>query len=225
MIPRGVAFVRLAVLWLGAVAIWGSLAAWLDGVVRPMAAPPRPDAPEVLTAIAGCAAWALLSWLLLGLTLEIALAIGRAPASATARIPGALRPRLARSLVGMAIGAAVVGGSAGAGALPAEPTAAVSAVDAVASPAWRPGPPVVRPQPIALGPGWAAADLSGTHVVVRGDSLWSIAAAHLGPGAGDDEVAAEWPRWYAVNRDLIGPDPDLILPGQVLTAPTTRGRS
>jgi nucleoid-associated protein YgaU len=56
-------------------------------------------------------------------------------------------------------------------------------------------------------------------VVHRGDSLWSIAARRLGPGASDAEVAAAWPRWYAANRAVIGPDPDLVLPGQRLRVP------
>ncbi|WP_425600034.1 hypothetical protein [Ornithinimicrobium sufpigmenti] len=33
------------------------------------------------------------------------------------------------------------------------------------------------------------------------------------------DIAEEWPRWYAANRELIGPDPDLILPGQELRIP------
>lgn len=60
-------------------------------------------------------------------------------------------------------------------------------------------------------------------VVVRGDTLWDIAARHMGPGAAVEAVAAEWPRWYAANRALIGPDPDLILPGQLLQPPATGG--
>ncbi|MDD9207666.1 LysM domain-containing protein, partial [Georgenia sp. 10Sc9-8] len=55
--------------------------------------------------------------------------------------------------------------------------------------------------------------------VVPGDTLWSIAAAHLPPGASDAEVAAEWPRWYAANTDVLGDDPHLIHPGQLLAAP------
>jgi nucleoid-associated protein YgaU len=56
-------------------------------------------------------------------------------------------------------------------------------------------------------------------VVHRGDTLWDIARRHLGPGASDAEVAAAWPRWYATNQHVIGPDPDVLLPGQVLRAP------
>ena len=63
------------------------------------------------------------------------------------------------------------------------------------------------------------------HVVVhRGDSLWSIAARHLGEQATDADVADAWPRWYAANRELIGEDPDLLLPGQVLVVPTGADR-
>lgn len=59
-----------------------------------------------------------------------------------------------------------------------------------------------------------------THVMVqRGDSLWTIAARHLGPDASDAQVAAAWPRWYEANRDVIGDDPNLIMPGIALTPP------
>jgi nucleoid-associated protein YgaU len=57
-------------------------------------------------------------------------------------------------------------------------------------------------------------------VVRRGDTLWGIAARHLGPGATDAEIAVEWPRWYAANRQLLGADPDLVLPGTVLHPPS-----
>ncbi|RZT28072.1 LysM domain-containing protein [Kribbella sp. VKM Ac-2569] len=56
-------------------------------------------------------------------------------------------------------------------------------------------------------------------VVRKGDSLWSIAARELGPSATADAIAARWPDWYATNRHVIGNDPDLILPGQVLRIP------
>ena len=57
------------------------------------------------------------------------------------------------------------------------------------------------------------------HVVRRGDTLWDIAAARLGPGATAGDIAAAWPRWYAANRRLIGPDPSHIVPGQRLIPP------
>lgn len=57
-------------------------------------------------------------------------------------------------------------------------------------------------------------------VVHRGDSLWSIAARHLGPDATAEEISRAWPRWYSANAHRIGEDPHLILPGTRLTPPT-----
>lgn len=57
-------------------------------------------------------------------------------------------------------------------------------------------------------------------VVVReGDSLWTLAARELGPSATNGAIAARWPDWYAANRQVIGDDPDLVFPGQVLRVP------
>lgn len=57
-------------------------------------------------------------------------------------------------------------------------------------------------------------------VVLRGESLWTIAARSLGPAATNDQIAREWPRWWAANRQVIGDNPDLIKPGLRLTPPT-----
>jgi nucleoid-associated protein YgaU len=51
-----------------------------------------------------------------------------------------------------------------------------------------------------------------THTVERGDSLWKIAKRYLGNGN-------EWKTIYEANRAVIGSNPDLIKPGQVLTIP------
>jgi nucleoid-associated protein YgaU len=56
--------------------------------------------------------------------------------------------------------------------------------------------------------------------VRAGESLWSVAAGHLGAGASDADVADAWPRWYRENVATIGPDPNLIHPGQLLQAPS-----
>lgn len=61
---------------------------------------------------------------------------------------------------------------------------------------------------------------AGQHVVVRGDTLWDIAAANLPDGASNADIARETQRWYEANRQVIGDNPDLILPGQVLQAPS-----
>lgn len=59
-----------------------------------------------------------------------------------------------------------------------------------------------------------------TVVVVPGDTLWEIAAAHLGDSPPDAEIAQAVTRWYAANRAAVGADPDLILPGLTLRAPS-----
>jgi len=62
-------------------------------------------------------------------------------------------------------------------------------------------------------------------VVVRaGDTLWSIAAEHLGSDASTRDVAAAWPAWFHANADEIGDDPDHIVPGQRLTVPASSAR-
>lgn len=66
-------------------------------------------------------------------------------------------------------------------------------------------------------------------VVSRGDTLWSLAAAHLARNLDGERsdptparVAAEVTAWHAANQAEIGPDPDLIRPGTVLRVPTER---
>jgi hypothetical protein len=53
-------------------------------------------------------------------------------------------------------------------------------------------------------------------VVNPGDSLWAIAQERLGPEATPQQVAQETGRIYELNREQIGDDPNLILPGQEL---------
>ncbi len=60
----------------------------------------------------------------------------------------------------------------------------------------------------------------GSVTVTAGDTLWSIAAARLGARAQPGDISRAWPRWFAANRAVVGPDPDHISPGQVLEAPS-----
>ena len=62
-------------------------------------------------------------------------------------------------------------------------------------------------------------------VVAPGDSLWLIASRRLGPEASDAAISAEWRRWYAANRGVVGADPNVIHPGQSLHAPPLQTRS
>jgi nucleoid-associated protein YgaU len=68
--------------------------------------------------------------------------------------------------------------------------------------------------------------VAGRPVVVhRGDTLWQIVQRWLGPGATDAEVSSAWPQWYAANRAVIGDNPALIQPGQLLHAPGAADRA
>lgn len=69
-------------------------------------------------------------------------------------------------------------------------------------------------------PGATPAAAPGSIRVRPGDCLWTIAEERLGPRAGVAEVAAYWQRMYSLNRDVIGPDPDVVLPGQRLQLPS-----
>ena len=51
-----------------------------------------------------------------------------------------------------------------------------------------------------------------TYTVVRGDCLWNIAKKFYGSGA-------QYTKIYNANKGVIGGNPNLIYPGQVLTIP------
>lgn len=60
-----------------------------------------------------------------------------------------------------------------------------------------------------------------TAVVAAGDCLWSLAEEALPEGASAAEVTDGWRAIYLANRAVIGPDPDLIRPGQRLRLPSS----
>ncbi|MET0449670.1 MAG: LysM domain-containing protein [Aeromicrobium sp.] len=63
-------------------------------------------------------------------------------------------------------------------------------------------------------------------VTVRpGDTLWAIAARSLPDGASAAQIADATRAWHAANRDVIGDDPDLIVPAQRLVPPTGKDLS
>jgi nucleoid-associated protein YgaU len=87
---------------------------------------------------------------------------------------------------------------------------------------------------LAFSPAHAAGDLDGLplpiraaganaspadHIVQPGDSLWTIAASTLPPDTPLTGIARASTDWFIANRGVIGDDPDLIHPGQSLSAP------
>lgn len=182
----------------------------------------RPD--ETIAAVAGLAAYAVVAWLSVGL---LAAAAGRLPGAMgrrAQRVAEALTPVALRRLTAAAMGAALGLG----GAAPAQADTDPAGLDwpaatATATPATAAAPRAARASavpPVPTGPTPRADRQPATEVTVRpGDCLWTIAAQHL-PGAPTAaQIADSWPRWYEANRDVIGPEPDLVLPGQRLTPP------
>lgn len=126
--------------------------------------------------------------------------------------------------VGLATGAADASAGAPADAVSAQERPLLPDGSPVPVPGWTPSPaaaPTAATSAATIGLVSAAPQEElPEHVVVRaGDTLWAIAARHLGPDATVRDVAEEWPRWYHANLDVIGQDPDLILPGQELVIP------
>lgn len=188
-------------------------------------------------------------WLGLGVALSALSALPGAMGQACRVLADRLAPAAARKIVALVLGttltAALVPVTAGARAGHATPRQAslvatevarggltdaapnasfrlvrtsVPAVDPAPPPSWSPD----KPTPSARH---ASAALGGV-VVHRGDTLWSIAARHLGPAATCAQIDAEWHRWFAANREVIGADADAILPGQLLKPPAPpQGRS
>jgi nucleoid-associated protein YgaU len=96
----------------------------------------------------------------------------------------------------------------------------VALVGALTAPAQagvdRPRPGVLSGLPLperAEGPAHPA---TRSVVVRRGDTLWAIAERDLPADAGAEEISERWHAVYRRNRGVVGPDPDLIRPGQVL---------
>lgn len=107
--------------------------------------------------------------------------------------------------------------------LPQQPAITGAAPPSSLNPGWQPAAPVTDPGMLAAPGTRALAGESQPRVegvaVQAGDTLWDIAARHLGPGASDLDIALQWPRWHEANRELIGQNPNVLLPGQILHPP------
>lgn len=182
----------------------------------------RHGADSAVLVVAAVVGWLVLAWLAAGVAILAATELpglaGRlAGHVAVVVLPVALQQGLALSL---GIGLVTAGsGLAAAAPIPGAPPgpAPGASVDWPQQPPFVPDPSPTGP-PVS-GPPEVGDPIDGVVVVAAGDSLWAIAADRLGPGAEDPMVASAVSDWYAANRALIGPDPDLIHPGQRLTPP------
>ncbi|MGY1726655.1 hypothetical protein ACI79J_06755 [Geodermatophilus sp. SYSU D01062] len=163
-------------------------------------------------------AWAVWAWGALGLALTALSALPGLAGAAAGALLRRVVPASGRRAAALALGvglatAPVLSGCAAAGPV-------------VVATAGAPAPPAVpdwpAPVPAPAVPDWPA-PAPGEHVVLRGECLWTIAAADLRARTGaeppDAATAAAVGRWWAANAAVIGPDPDLLLPGQVLRPP------
>jgi nucleoid-associated protein YgaU len=235
---RGISVGCLAVgLWVTA----SALLAWAGGGLLARVQAPGPARVEDLLAVgAAAAAEVVLTWLAAGVVATVLAATSRYARSAAVAGLSRTTPAVLRRVTVAALGAtvAIAPATAHAASAPPERIAALAPAVATAVPlaapatagsaaGWSPDRPARPPHRQAGTDGVRLVtspprqDLAvRDDVVVRcGDTLWDIAARALGGSASDAEIAVEWPRWYAANRAAIGPDPGLIVPGQVLQAP------
>lgn len=182
------------------------VAAWAPDVTHLVHTLGGPSFPDALLALATLVTLGLSAWVLVVAAL---VTIG-----VSSRIVARLSPAmLRRALLAGAAGALAVG-PAHAERIPVVP----HSVDGLPMPdrpdAGADDAPAVRrhhaPRP------------SEPHAVaVRpGDTLWAIAARSLPSHASEARIARATTAWYRANRDVIGPDPDLIFPAQHLAPPT-----
>ena len=198
----------------------GLLAAFVALAPRPaqalavLSSSPTADptaAGEDLLAAVALLGWALLLWL--G-GVVLALVAARTPGTLGAlcgRLAAAIAPAAVRRGLALALGLGLTAGS---------PAAWAAGGSSSGGPAldW----PVAVSTPVAASATAAALTAPAAYVVQPGDSLWTIAARQLPPGAAPARVAAAWPAWWQANRSQLGPDPDLIHPGTRLTPPSEK---
>ena len=151
------------------------------------------------------------------------------------RITFLLSPDLVRRLLDLLVGGTLIAQvtlTALPGVSPSPRPGGVQAVTAPRLASVGPiGPAEARPSSRRLAaplPPWLGGGPSSPaprHTVEPGDTLWGIAATHLGRSERSSRnVHRYWQRIYRANRQVIGADPDLIRPGARLDVPPFRDR-
>ena len=208
---------RSAGVWLAATAATSGGAGWLLADLARHSTDKTATAPGFETLlVTGCqaAAAVCLAWLWVLVSL-VALDAAHGRQRRRAGVPPVLRRVvLAACGAGLAVGVAAPA-NAGTDGPPASPLLGLPVPDRTTSPGWTDHLPSATPTRGSV----TRAVSSRVVVVAPGDSLWSLAAADLPPGAPVDLVDAHWRAIHAANRALIGDDPDLIHPGMRLRLP------
>ncbi|GAB2444623.1 hypothetical protein GCM10027062_25800 [Nocardioides hungaricus] len=189
-------------------AVWLVATAAATGLVvllLPVALAPTARFDELLARACAVAGTLAAGWLWV-----VATAVAVEARRGRTRVPV---PAAVRRLLLVACGAALVAGLASpAGAAPggdAPQTAVAVVADALA------GLPLPDRAHGRAAP--RAAPRAERVTVQAGDTLWGLAEEHLGSGD-------RWPEIYALNRAVVGGDPDLIQPAQRLRLPAKEKR-
>jgi len=200
---------RCTLVWLGSTTAAVLAAAVLHADALALASGPGADLESALlrccsAVLLACAAWAWLA------TTTVVLQATRGHAGR--RVPGI--PTSWRRLVLLACGTTLAAGLA----VPASADPGLAGLPLPDRATGGAAPPVTAAPatPVVLTPPASPIDPA---TVRHGDSLWDLAAAQLDPDASPAEVDRQWRRLYDLNRPVVGPDPDLIHPGQQLRLP------
>lgn len=203
---------RTTAVWLAVTTAAGALVALAGREALGLGTAPAADFARLLVQVAAVVAVVSAAWLWL-LTSQVALAVLRSPGRPALRRVGALR-----GLVLAACGIAALGSTTPAWATtdgPPSPPLPARVLDGLPLP-----DRATAGTGGDEGPSPRTAAESGRVVTVQpGDSLWAIADRVLGPAAAAADLASYSRRVHGANRSLIGPDPDLIHPGQQLRLP------
>jgi nucleoid-associated protein YgaU len=178
-------------------------------------------ADALVMSAGGLLAWGVWGWGAAGLGLTALSALPGVMGAAARLVLHVVLPagarRSAALVLGLGIGVAAPLLGTTAALLPTVASAAVPGGD------HPPASAVVPDWPRGSAAGTPLAASTGAHVVLRGDCLWDIAAGwlhqHQNATPTDAEVATAVHAWWTGNAAVIGPDPDLLLPGQVLIPP------